>query len=446
MFRKICKSLIIILFLVVYIAITGIILFGKRTLITYFEGRKTKEFPVLSTETLLDGKFMKEFAEWFNDTIPYRDNIISVYNVMKKYKGIETEIKVIKGKTPEEEEIVSEIEENFGEDTKVDNFNPNIDNPEYDSIVNGGAILYGKGDNFRAMFTTRAFKESDKSYADAINAFAEKYEDIKVYDMICPMAIGYYAPKQYQNYADDLKSMTLDMNKYLSDKVHVVNVYDKLMKHRDEEIFLRTDHHWSPLGAYYAAEEFARVARVKFRDMTYYDEHKIYDYVGSIYRMTGEETINEHKETFVYYTPNVASYSTITSTYEIDNNGNPTFQNAYKESDFFKTNTISKYSAYLVFMGGDNATVKVHIDGNNSKRNLLIIKDSFGDAVPSNLFYSFDNIYIVDYRYFLGDMDTFIKENEVSDILFINSVDSCKNDAAARKYRVFLGKSDLSTP
>lgn len=35
-----------------------------------------------------------------------------------------------------------------------------------------------------------------------------------------------------------------------------MDVFDTLMQHRNEEIYFRTDHHWTALGAYYAYETF----------------------------------------------------------------------------------------------------------------------------------------------------------------------------------------------
>ena len=55
------------------------------------------------------------------------------------------------------------------------------------------------------------------------------------------------------------------------------------LKHVAEPIYLRTDHHWAPLGAYYAAQEFARVAKVPFKPLSNYERRVVRNFVGSMY-------------------------------------------------------------------------------------------------------------------------------------------------------------------
>ena len=50
----------------------------------------------------------------------------------------------------------------------------------------------------------------------------------------------------------------------LNSGIQSVNVVDVMKKHTEENIYLRTDHHWQPLGAYYAARTFAEAAGVPF--------------------------------------------------------------------------------------------------------------------------------------------------------------------------------------
>ena len=47
---------------------------------------------------------------------------------------------------------------------------------------------------------------------------------------------------------------------HVNDDVLKVNVFNTLIRHNDEYIYFRTDHHWTALGAYYAYETFCRMA------------------------------------------------------------------------------------------------------------------------------------------------------------------------------------------
>ena len=59
---------------------------------------------------------------------------------------------------------------------------------------------------------------------------------------------------------DQQKAIQKIVKKYKGDQT-VISLYDTFMKHRDEYIYFRTDHHWTPLGAFYAYTEFSVPAR-----------------------------------------------------------------------------------------------------------------------------------------------------------------------------------------
>ena len=233
-----------------------------------------------------------------------------------------------------------------------------------------------------------------------------------------------------EKFLDALKS-------YLSPDIKYVDVRAALEKHKDEYIYLRTDHHWSPLGAYYAAEEFAKAANVKFKDLTNYDKVHVGRFVGSLYRSSKDERLNNYPDDFSYYVPKDVNYVCLQYNYILDK-GNIVGKTGISDTAFFKQlSDEGKLRAYLVYMGGDNNTTYLRFN-NNSNRNLLILKDSYGNPVPSFLFYSFDNIIVVDYRYFIDNIIDLVAENNITDILFINNVESAMKDIASSHYREFL--------
>ena len=67
-------------------------------------------------------------------------------------------------------------------------------------------------------------------------------------------------------------------------------------------------------------------------------------------------------------------------------------------------------------MGSDQRLTVVRTS-TPSKRRLLIMKDSFGNALPGYLFFSFGEIHVVDSRYFLKNMKDYVTQNKITDIL-----------------------------
>lgn len=98
-------------------------------------------------------------------------------------------------------------------------------------------------------------------------------------------------------------------------------------------------------------------------------------------------------------------------------------------------------------MGGDSNQTSVRTSTPGGRR-VLILKDSFGNALPGYLFFSFEEIHIVDNRYFTKNMSRYVREHRITDILFANNVFSAYNPNIGKKYIGFLtsGRRRASGP
>ena len=74
-------------------------------------------------------------------------------------------------------------------------------------------------------------------------------------------------------------------------------------------------------------------------------------------------------------------------------------------------------SWYLVFMGGDERITHLNTDCKNGRK-LCIIKDSYGNALVPTLTSSFEDIWVVDMRYFKPNIIKFMQERGITDVLF----------------------------
>ena len=62
------------------------------------------------------------------------------------------------------------------------------------------------------------------------------------------------------------------------------------------------------------------------------------------------------------------------------------------------------------------------------------MKDSYGNALPGYLFYSFEEIHIIDFRYFTKSVVDYIRRNNISDLLFANNIFHASLDATCNAY------------
>ncbi len=259
-----------------------------------------------------------------------------------------------------------------------------------------GISLYGGGDG--------------ANYATYLNEFKEKVgSSVNVFNMVVPTAGAYYLPAGYEKYNASHRD---SINSIANKLVNVINVdgYAALEAHTNEYIYTRTDHHWEPLGAYYAAKAFCDIAQTPVKELSTYKTETIDGFVGTMYAFTDyNERIKNDPDTFTYYIPSTEYTATYyTTDFKVDE------QFAQFHSIFVDQPASGAYST---FMGGDRKIVKIET-ANKNGRKLCIFKDSYGNAEVPFYIDSFEEIYVCDIRYFDLYAPDFIKENGITDVLF----------------------------
>ena len=308
--------------------------------------------------------------------------------------------------------------------------------------VRNGIILVDTGRTVRAIEPYKGTTDDVAAYAAVVNKYKQQFPELNVYCMVIPNAVAYYCPDSVRSWTQAERPVINSLMKRLSAEVKWVDIYDTLQAHVAEPIYSRTDHHWSPLGAYYASQEFARVAGVVFPPLRDYERRVIRDYVGSMFNFSRDNAVKQAPEEFVYYVPRTAfrasriNYRNVTIG---KGRRRRTVLTASEpeEFDFFRPYSDGDGAAYCVFMGGDLNTTTVTTDVAGGRR-LLILKDSYGNALPPYLFAAFEQIHVVDCRYFLQNIGSYISRNGITDLLFANNLIHASMSKISQNYQRFL--------
>ncbi len=397
----------------------------KRETVSNEENRNLTKFPEFSIESYLSGKYTEGIAKYYDDTVPNRSQLkkfIATYII--PLKGLEygdDNLIIYQNnnggeKKPDDKPAVTsqitsalvsatntDIQTNTTTVTTTtvpDNHNPAVNGGEIaNNIVvvnNRGLMLYGGG------------MENGAEYASILNEYKKQLgKDVNVYSMVCPTAVSYYMPENYLDLTASEEDNIKNINDNLKDVIPV-DIFNALLYHKNEDIYTRTDHHWSQLGAYYASQEFAKIADVPFADISKYKKVSLPNYVGTLYGYTQSSALINNPENFVYYIPP----NSYTTTYYSTDFTDPT-----EGELLLDPSPMAESSYYLIFMGGDEKITHINTDCKNG-RNLVIFKDSYGNAVVPNLTSSFENIYVCDMRHFELNSIEFIKQVEATDVLF----------------------------
>lgn len=445
----------------VYLFFTAAFNLLPRSRYSVLEKRELNRFPSFTLDSLADGSYTAAISSWYSDTEPFRDTLMELSMQFRDLLGIrlgEQNIQYVSQEknaavetageeqdpvvAAEKQEHAEAAEDSVKSVKAFEHVDAEGGIDDVAKVASSGIILVGSGENVRALMGFFGTERGGAKYAEVINQYGATFgKSVKVWCMPIPTSTEFYCPEDAAKFTKKQWPVFNSIFSNLSNGVRAVDIYSVLAQHTDEPIYLRTDHHWAPLGAYYAAQEFARVAGVPFGDLSRYEEHVVHRFVGSMYGYSQNVAVKKAPEDFVYHIPTEVEYTTTYVNYTLDEEFHVTGESRPYKSKYFFSFKDGSGAAYTTFMGGDIKLTKVETSTHNGRR-LLVFKDSFGNAVPGYLFYSFEEIHVADFRYFTKDVVSYVDENHITDILFANNItNTCVNYTYSR-YRKFLNPVD----
>lgn len=442
----------LILFSIIFVAFAVVFNTFPRSTFSELEKRELAKFPEFTTEKLLNGTFTSEVSSWFSDSEPFRDRFMWLSMQVKDLIRVNTGEENVtfhaaadSGIDPEIAEAPDTLEEldSIEKPTASDpySYENHVTADENAKIANAGIIIVGSGDKVRALMAYGGSANGCTGYAKAANIYKDSFPSVNIYCMVIPTAVEFYCPEKVKNRTRPQRPTIDNVIRHLAPGVKPVDIYETLGEHADEDIYLRTDHHWAPLGAFYAAQKFAEVAGVPFRPLSDYDRKVVHGYVGSMYGYSQDISVKNAPEDFVYYVPRNVTYSTTYIDYTIDENYRVIGMGRPHKGVFFHRFKDGSGAAYCTFMGSDTRITRVKTSTHNGRR-VLILKDSFGNALPGYLFYSFEEVHVIDSRYFTKNMVEYVRNNHITDILFANNIFKAYSSGTYAKYIRYLTQTN----
>lgn len=318
---------------ILFALMTLYLLLFPRSTVSQIENRNLAEFPKFSFASYFSGSFTADVATWFDDTVPNHDGFKNMSNSIKNLFGMKMFASTVSTAKPE-------TDSTDNTDTSAANGDTQTTTPANGTVPNNTNLLqYAAGRVFPAVSAAdekmgRDFSTEDNStlewvnnllvvnwdnhwrcmeafgggggtaYADALNDLQSKVgSGVTIWSMPAPTASAIYTPKNGIDYVGDQKECFDGVAEKLNAGIQSVNVVDVMKKHAEEDIYLRTDHHWQARGAYYAARTFAEAAGVPFADLSTYTEESIPGYVGTMYGFSQDTRILNDPDDFHYFVP-----------------------------------------------------------------------------------------------------------------------------------------------
>ena len=200
----------------------------------------------------------------------------------------------------------------------------------------------------------------------------------------------------------DEESCSNDLTTALQDvpNAHFIYLYDKLHGHRDEQLYYRTDHHWTTRGAGYAYEKIADEMGLKWQDITQYEKHEAGDFRGTHYAKY--KGIGVVPDTIEYYDVPIDELALEKRTVH----------------NLYDTEKLEGYDKYAMFMYGNDPKYEVRAD-KGLGRDLIVLKDSYANCLIPYLVMNYDSITVMDLRYFGGSVGEVLESKPDADILLM---------------------------
>ena len=428
-----------------YIAVIAVVFIGlavvfdtfPRSTFSELEKRPLKQFPKFTVDKLMSGTFTSEVSSWFSDSEPFRDRFMSLSMELKDLARITTSQTV----TFHAAETKKPEKDNSAKDGDIEEYVNRLNADDEAKIAHSGIIIVGKVPNVRALMAYGGSASGGVEYANAVNLYKKTFPKANVYAMVIPIPAEFYCPDEVRKRVKPQLPTIKNIHAHLTPDVKAVDAYTPLARHAAEDIYMRTDHHWLSLGAYYAAQAFAAKARVPFPDLKKgYRRHVVHRYVGSMYGYSHDIAVKQSPEDFVYYTPIDSTYTTSYVEYQVEDGLIRSESRPFNGPLFYSFRDGSPHT-YGTFLGGDARICKIKTQVKSNRR-LLIIKDSFGNALPGFMTYSFQEVHVVDFRYFTKNLRQYVADNHITDILIAFNIFNAYSASVAHKVENLLDQKD----
>lgn len=357
------------------------------------ENRMLKNKPEFSWPALASGDYFKEMEDFFADHFVGREYFVQGSLAARDLRGIPFQNR-------------ADLVFHQGANAFVTQNSTEQEPPGEAGSMVGQILVVGD----RAMELHKFNRECSREYARVINQFAlQAGPQVQVYSLLAPTQIEYLDNQKYKSFSSPQRETIRFVNRCLRSSIIPVDAYHALRPAAAHEyLYFRTDHHWTARGAYYAYTAFMKTIHQVPVPLDQYSVEKVENFLGSLYDISRSNQLEEHPDTVFYYPPLIPHQYTVYYDVAVEM---PTIDLSFAESG-------SKYS---IFLSGDRPLGKITTEVQNGKK-ILVVKDSYGNALIPFLIPHYQEIYFVDPRLYKGNMLNLVQENGIQEVLFLNYV------------------------
>ena len=337
------------------------------------ENRYLAEFPSVSLEKIKSGEYMSGLESYLADHFPFRDF----------FMGVKTKAEMSAGKRE----------------------------------ING---IYIAKDGY--LIEEYEKPENTERIGKILGSFAKELEgqEVDVRLMLVPTAVCIYEEKlpEYAPVRDQMETAEII---YGISGIKPVDCSKDLLAYKAKgELYYKTDHHWTTLGAYAGYTAYCRekgMDAVSLEEMT--AQTAAEDFRGTVYSKAGDYG-REGDPSTIYTNP--ADKLTV----EYMDTGETT-------ESLYNLEYAEEKDKYSLFLDNLHSLIEITNENADSGRELVLIKDSYANSMVPFLVRHYKKIYVFDTRYYKQGVSEFIKEQPgVTDVLLLYNMNTLDSDLGIR--------------
>ena len=365
---KFAKHIIALLFAAALLAgsVTFIVLPKKE--FSENENRNLAEFPEISFDAIESGDFTSELEVYLRDHFPLRDSFMKLKTSFQFALGYKKIDSVHIGK------------ERLFQDVAL---------PDASGLIKSSNSLISSLENKDIKTSVILLPTASEIYKDELPSYTKCFDENKVIN-------------------DILSEIECDIS---------INPTDMLkQKSRDTNIFYHSDHHWTTTAAFYVYELFSAKAENDFSPIEEYEKEVISnEFFGSLYSTVPDDSKIDEVHTLSHPDISFKAYYT------------KSIMTEPSEYEYFASEFLDKKDKYCYFGGGNFPLVILENEKATADCEIAVIKDSYANAFVPFLAENYSKIYVIDPRYFVGNMTVseYINSHEkISDVLILYGLNS----------------------
>lgn len=322
------------------------------------ENRYLQKPPKLSLEALSSGKFMEDAEDYVSDHIVGRDFWVAAKAWSERLSG------------KKENEGVY-----FGaQDTLINR----VDEPDPAKL------------------------DKDMGYLDALVGNV----DVPVYFGLIPSAAEIWADRLPKGAPTADEKAIID-KLYFSTGAATIDLYAALAAHSGEELYYRTDHHWTSLGAFYGANAILDALGMEPLALSDYRKTTVTDqFYGTSFSTSGVRWLPPDQ--IDTYVPEegvkVTSY----------------FKGTPEPGRLYADGYLAVKDKYSYFLGGRQPLCVVEKEGSDGPK-VLLIRDSYSDSLAPFLTQRFSELHLFDPRDNLTSVKGYVEQHDIDAVIVLYS-------------------------